>query len=118
MDILTATKDYEKWGGGHTHVVKSQFSGKHRQMAESPVQFLSGTFYRWTPLFPEVGPELRKAPAVLSVGDLNIASFGTWREGFGRLIWGIDDFDSVIDVFYGTDWILLPLVIYAVGAHY
>ena len=32
--------------------------------------------------------ELRKAPAVLAVGDLHIASFGTWRDGFGRLIWG------------------------------
>jgi hypothetical protein len=40
-------------------------------------------------MFPEICSELRKAPAVLSVGDLHIASFGTWRDGFGRLIWGI-----------------------------
>jgi hypothetical protein len=75
MDILTATKDFEKWVGGHIPVVKSQFSDKHKQMAESPIQFLRGTFYRWTQLFPEICPELRKAPAVLSVGDLHIASF-------------------------------------------
>ena len=40
MDILTATKDFEKWVGGHIPVVKSQFSDKHKQMAESPIQFL------------------------------------------------------------------------------
>lgn len=48
MDILTATKDFEKWVSRHTHVVKTQFSGKHRQIAESPVQFLRGTFYQTT----------------------------------------------------------------------
>jgi hypothetical protein len=53
MDILTATKDFEKWVGRRTHVVKSQFSDKHKQMAENPVQFLRGTFYGWTQLFPE-----------------------------------------------------------------
>jgi uncharacterized protein (DUF2252 family) len=58
------------------------------------VKFLRGTFYRWTQLFPEVCPDLGKAPPVLSVGDLHIASFGTWRDGFGRLIWGVDDFDE------------------------
>ena len=84
MDILTATKEFEKWVSGHTQVVKSQFSDKHKQMAESPVQFLRGTFYRWTQLFPEICPELRKAPAVLSVGDLHIASFGTILLGTPR----------------------------------
>jgi hypothetical protein len=109
MDILTATKDFEKWVGGHTHVVKSQFSGKHRQMAESPVQFLRGTFYRWTQLFPEFCPELRRAPEVLSVGDLHIASFGTWRDGFGRLIWGIDDFDEAYPLPYANDLVRLAV---------
>src|SRR5580698_1960496 len=107
MDILTATKDFEKWVSGHTHVVKSQFSDKHKQMAESPIQFLRGTFYRWTQLFPELCPDLRKAPAVLSVGDLHIASFGTWRDGFGRLIWGIDDFDESYPLPYANDLVRL-----------
>src|SRR5580692_9680501 len=109
MDILTATKDFEKWVSGHTHVVKRQFSDKHRQMAGSPVQFLRGTFYRWTQLFPEICPDLRKAPAVLSVGDLHIASFGTWRDGFGRLIWGIDDFDEAYPLPYANDLVRLAV---------
>ena len=109
MNILTATKDFEKWVSRHTHVVKTQFSDKHKQMAESPVQFLRGTFYRWTQLFPEICPDLRKAPAVLAVGDLHIASFGTWRDGFGRLIWGIDDFDEAYPLPYANDLVRLAV---------
>ena len=107
MDILTATKDFEKWVSGHTDVVKAQLSDKHKQMAESPVQFLRGTFYRWTQVFPEVCPDLSKAPNVLSVGDLHIASFGTWRDGYGRLIWGIDDFDEAYPLPYVNDLVRL-----------
>src|SRR5579863_5756840 len=109
MDILTATKDFEKWVSGHTHVVKSQLSDKHRQMAESPVQFLRGTFYRWTQLFPKICPDLNKAPLVLSVGDLHIGSFGTWRDEFGRLIWGIDDFDEAYPLPYANDLVRLAV---------
>jgi uncharacterized protein (DUF2252 family) len=107
MDVLTATKDFEKWVGNRIHVVKTQLSDKHRQMAESPVQFLRGTFYRWAQIFPETCPELGKAPTVLSVGDLHIASFGTWRDGFGRLIWGIDDFDEAYPLPYANDLVRL-----------
>jgi hypothetical protein len=109
MDILTATKNFEKWVSRHTHVVKTQLSDKHKQMAESPVQFLRGTFYRWTQLFPETCPDLSKAPTVLSAGDLHIASFGTWRDGFGRLIWGIDDFDEAYPLPYANDLVRLAV---------
>jgi hypothetical protein len=109
MDIQAATNDFEKWVSARTDVVKTQLSDKHRQMAESPVQFLRGTFYRWTQLFPEICPELGRAPAVLSVGDLHIASFGTWRDGFGRLIWGIDDFDEAYPLPYANDLVRLAV---------
>jgi uncharacterized protein (DUF2252 family) len=109
MDIQTATKEFEKWVGRHTEVVKSQLSDKHKEMVESPVQFLRGTFYRWTQLFPEICPELRKAPPVLAVGDLHVASFGTWRDGFGRLIWGIDDFDEAYPLPYANDLVRLAV---------
>jgi uncharacterized protein (DUF2252 family) len=109
MDIVTATKDFENWVGRRTHVVKTQLSVKHRQMGESPVQFLRGTFYRWTQIFPEICPDLSKSPAVLSVGDLHIASFGTWRDGFGRLIWGIDDFDEAYPLPYTNDLVRLAV---------
>jgi uncharacterized protein (DUF2252 family) len=109
MDIVTATKDFENWVSRRTHVVKTQLSDKHRQMGESPVQFLRGTFYRWTQIFPEICPDLGKSPAVLSVGDLHIASYGTWRDAFGRLIWGIDDFDEAYPLPYANDLVRLAV---------
>jgi uncharacterized protein (DUF2252 family) len=109
MDVLTATKDFEIWASRHMPVVRSQLSDKHRLMAESPVQFLRGTFYRWAQLFPKVCPELNQAPVVLAVGDLHIASFGTWRDGFGRLIWGIDDFDEAYPLPYTNDLVRLAV---------
>ncbi len=109
MDMLAATADYEKWVGGRIPIVRDQIAQKHRLMAESPVQFLRGTFYRWTQLFPEVCRELSKAPHVLAVGDLHIASFGTWRDGFGRLSWGIDDFDEAYPLPYTNDLLRLAV---------
>ncbi len=105
---MTATSRIsEKWVGRHISIVKDQISNKHRLMAVSRVEFLRGTFYRWTQLFPEVCRDLSRAPAVLAVGDLHIASFGTWRDGFGRLIWGIDDFDEAYPLPYTNDLLRL-----------
>lgn len=109
MDVLTATKEFEHWVSRHIPVVRDQLSDKHKLMAKSPVQFLRGTFYRWAELFPKVCPELNQAPAVLAVGDLHIASFGTWRDGFGRLIWGIDDFDEAYPLPYTNDLVRLAV---------
>ena len=94
MNVVRATKEFEWWLGGHLSLVRHQLSAKHKNMAEDPIPFLRGTFYRWAQLFPEVCPNLAEAPKVLAIGDLHIASFGTWRDGFGRLIWGVDDFDE------------------------
>ncbi len=102
-------KRLREWLGRHIPVVKNQLSAKHKLMAESPVQFLRGTFYRWAQLFPEVCPDLSTAPAVLAAGDLHIASFGTWRDGFGRLIWGIDDFDEAYPLPYTNDLVRLAV---------
>jgi uncharacterized protein (DUF2252 family) len=76
-------------------------------MAHDPTQFLRGTFYRWTQLFPKICPHLFKSSEVLAVGDLHMASFGTWRDGFGRLIWGVDDFDEAYPLPYTNDLVRL-----------
>ena len=107
MHILRATKEYETWISGHISVVRSQLSDKHRKMAEDPVQFLRGSFYRWAQMFPKVCPDLHEAVTVLAVGDLHIASFGTWRDSFGRLIWGVDDFDEAHPLPYANDLVRL-----------
>ncbi len=107
MNLLTATKDFELWVGSRIPLVRSQLSDKHQLMAENPVSFLRGTFYRWTQLFPAVCPEVNKAPSVLAVGDLHIASFGTWRDMFGRLVWGVDDFDEAFPLPFTNDLVRL-----------
>jgi hypothetical protein len=38
-------------------------------MAEAAFPFLRATFYCWMQVWPEVGPELNKAPSVLGVGE-------------------------------------------------
>src|SRR5690348_14675579 len=76
-------------------------------MAEDPFAFFRATFYRWMQLWPEISGDLAKAPAVLAVGDLHVANFGTWRDAEGRLIWGINDFDEAFPLPYTLDLIRL-----------
>lgn len=57
--------------------------------------------------WPDVCPDLAAAPVVLSVGDLHIENFGTWRDAEGRLIWGINDFDEAYPMPYTNDLVRL-----------
>ncbi len=72
-------------------------------MTKDVFSFLRATFYRWVVLFPQTCPELAAAPALLGVGDLHVENFGTWRDGEGRLIWGINDFDEACTLAYTSD---------------
>lgn len=109
MNIVRATREFEAWIGRRISIVADQLTDKHSQMAEHSIQFLRGTFYRWTQLFPAVCPDLAKSVHVLAVGDLHIASFGTWRDEFGRLIWGVDDFDEAYPLPYTNDLVRLAV---------
>ena len=88
-------------------MVKSQLVTKHEQMAQDPFVFLRATFYRWSQVWPEVCADAAKAPKMLAVGDLHVATFGTWRDQLGRLIWGIDDFDESYPLPYTNDLVRL-----------
>ncbi len=44
---------------------------------------------------------------MLGVGDLHVENFGTWRDGEGRLIWGINDFDEATTLPYTNDLVRL-----------
>src|ERR1039458_8439308 len=79
-DIRQATVSYDNWMRSCTTVILSDLRLKHEQMKESPFLFLRGTFYRWAQLWPALCAELFGAPKVLSVGDLHVNSFGTWRD--------------------------------------
>lgn len=107
MNIVKATKKYEEWLGSHLHIVEQDLRLKHDRMAESQFCFLRATFYRWLQVWDEVCAELQGAPRILSVGDLHVENFGTWRDSDGRLIWGINDFDEACPYPYTMDLVRL-----------
>ncbi len=107
ISVERATASYEKWMRECTTVVESDLSLKHTQMRESAFLFLRGTFYRWAQMWPAICGELCRAPRVLSVGDLHVNSFGTWRDAEGRLCWGVDDFDESYPLPYTNDLVRL-----------
>jgi len=107
MTIQQATQKYEAWLSAHLRLLDADLKTKHRRMAEDPFSFLRATFYRWAQLWPQLCPELAKAPPVLAIGDLHLENFGTWRDAEGRLIWGINDLDEACRLSYANDLVRL-----------
>ncbi len=103
MDIVEATRSYEAWMGRCTTLVAHSLRDKHLQMRHDLFAFYRATFYRWAQQWPGVCRDLRDTPRVLSVGDLHVESFGTWRDAEGRLCWGVDDFDEAYPLPYAND---------------
>lgn len=62
MNIVKATTRYERWFASHTPLVKADLRLKHQQMATAVFPFLRATFYRWVQLWPEICPDLARAP--------------------------------------------------------
>jgi hypothetical protein len=98
MDIFEATRGYESWLGRQTALVPRDLRLKHERMTLSPFVFLRGTFYRWIQRWPRVCAHLVDAPRVMSVGDLHVENFGTWRDLEGRLVWGVNDADEACNL--------------------
>lgn len=46
---------------------------------------------------------------MLAVGDLHVENFGTWRDGEGRLVWGVNDFDETHFMSYANDLVRLAV---------
>lgn len=109
MKISKATRKYEKWLGRHVPLIRSDLELKHKLMAEDSYSFLRGTFYRWAQRWPEICPDLAKAPTVLAIGDLHVENFGTWRDSEGRLVWGVNDFDEAYPMPYSNDLVRLAV---------
>jgi uncharacterized protein (DUF2252 family) len=107
MKIVKATREYETWLASYVSLVTSDLAQKHVNMCSDPFIFLRATFYRWAQRFPEVCPQLQELPKVLSVNDLHIENFGTWRDGEGRLVWGINDFDEAFPNVFVADLVRL-----------
>jgi hypothetical protein len=107
MNIVKAAKKYENWLGLHLRIVGPDLRFKHEQMAAALFPFLRATFYRWLQVWPEVCAELERVPHILSVGDLHVENFGTWRDTDGRLVWGVNDFDEACVYTYTMDLVRL-----------
>src|ERR1700745_3414681 len=112
MNVVKATRQFEAWLGRRTHIEKKDLRLKHSNMKADVFMFLRATYYRWAQVWPQICPDLAKAPHVLAVGDLHIENFGTWRDVEGRLIWGVNDFDEAHPLAYANDLVRL-----AVSAH-
>ena len=80
MDFQSATKSYESWLANHLTLVPDDLKLKHEHMVEDEFSFLRATYYRWAQVWRGFCPDLADAPIVLSVGDLHIENFGTWRD--------------------------------------
>ncbi|HXW97868.1 MAG TPA: DUF2252 family protein [Gemmatimonadales bacterium] len=94
MNIRGSTRRFETWLGRQLRLVPADLRLKHQRMKEDEFFFLRATYYRWAELWAERASKLPAGPSVLSVGDLHIENFGTWRDAEGRLVWGINDFDE------------------------
>lgn len=105
--IVAATRSFEKWLATHIPVVKTDLVKKHEAMASDPFIFLRATFYRWAQVFPTLCGDLMDAAVVRAVCDLHVENYSTWRDGEGRLIWGINDFDEAYHQPYTLDLVRL-----------
>ena len=107
MNIVKATRKFEDWLALHIRIVEPDLRFKHEQMAAALFPFFRATFYRWVQVWPEVCAELDHVPRLLSVGDLHVENFGTWRDTDGRLVWGVNDFDEACLFPYTMDLVRL-----------
>jgi hypothetical protein len=108
-DFVTATEQYETWLRSQVSVIEDELDYKHDEMAskKSAFPFFRGTYYRWAEVWPSICKTCMSAPEALSVGDLHVENFGTWRDHEGRLVWGINDFDEADDLPFTNDLVRL-----------
>lgn len=98
---------FETWLRRQCKVVQRDLDAKHGKMRDDPFVFLRATYFRWAKRVEALCAELKDAPRVLSVGDLHIENFGTWRDAEGRLVWGVNDFDEAATMAYPFDLVRL-----------
>ena len=109
MDVVESTRRFEVWLRRRIPVVESDLVYKHAQMRADPFLFFRATFYRWAQLWPKRCPDLARGPVVMTVGDLHLENFGTWRDAEGRLVWGVNDFDEAHPMSFANDLVRLAV---------
>ena len=108
-NIKQSVRAYESWMRKELgrETVEKDLTHKHEKMGESPFYFLRGTFWRWAETILDVCPDLAQAPPALTVGDIHLENFGTWRDDDGRLVWGVNDFDEAAEMPFAIDLVRL-----------
>ncbi len=107
MNIVKATKKFEDWLGSHIRIVEPDLRFKHEQMAAAFFRFFGLRFIAGCRYGRRCVPNSTRAPHILSVGDLHVENFGTWRDTDGRLVWGVNDFDEACVYPYTMDLVRL-----------
>ncbi len=111
MSAVEHTRDYEGWLAAQIPhpLVAADLAFKHSVMcdADTPFPFFRATYYLWVKRWAAGAGELADAPTVLAVGDTHLENFGTWRDGDGRLCWGVNDFDECDELPYTHDLVRL-----------
>lgn len=117
--IRASFRDYESWlrrqlGG---RFVAADLKHKHALMRGDLFAFLRGTCWRWAETARAVCPDLAGAPEIESVGDSHVGNFGLWRDGEGRLVWGVNDYDEAAPAPWPLDLVRLAASALLACAH-
>ena len=107
LPIAQSLLAYEKWLRRRLVLIPADLRHKREKMRRSPFAFLRGSFFRWVEAWPHTCREIADAPRVLSVADIHVENFGTWRDADGRLAWGVNDFDEAETLPYTNDLVRL-----------
>ena len=106
-DIVESTTEFESWIRTQISLRDDHLQAKHDMMAEQLFEFFRATFYRWCERWNDACTEWARAEPVTAVGDLHIQNFGSWRDGRGRLIWGVNDYDETATMSFAIDLVRL-----------
>jgi Uncharacterized protein conserved in bacteria (DUF2252) len=111
-DIETSRARYEAWLRQRlgAQLVEDDLEEKHKKMQAGPFPFLRATYWRWAEIIQGGGFEIvAGAPQVKAVGDIHLENYGVWRDGDGRLVWGVNDFDEAAGMPYVCDLLRLAV---------
>src|SRR5438067_5017776 len=96
-DAVAEIIEYNRPGGGPAEARAEALRRKLDALANTPFQFLRGTFHLMARDLLQSRVSLARglAPTGLIVGDLHLENFGVYRGQSGELVFDVNDFDDV-----------------------
>jgi len=96
-DVVAEIIAYNRPGEGPAEATAEALRRKLAALANTPFQFLRGTFHLMAcdVLQARVSLARATAPVGLIVGDLHLENFGVYRGQSGELVFDVNDFDDV-----------------------